>query len=89
MTFQMNYILGVNLANFSSMVGFGTKYAQQPHHRGSSNPSIHVQPQFTSCGQTFSLYFNTAKPNPNVHIGAIVGGPDNVSLGTRVESGND
>lgn len=33
---QVDYILGDNPANLSYMVGFGDKYPQRPHHRGSA-----------------------------------------------------
>jgi len=59
----------------SYMVGFGTKYPTQPHHRGSSLPSIQSKPEKIDCNGGYS-YYNSDTPNPNVHIGAIVGGPN-------------
>lgn len=77
--FQMDYILGVNNRGQSYMAGYGSKFPLQPHHRGASIPSVKVLPSKVDCGQGFSLYFNTNEPNPNVHVGAIVGGPSSVS----------
>lgn len=64
---QMNYILGDNNLHISYEIGFGSKYPQHPHHRGSSCPdapnTCTVQHQHSS------------SPNPNVLKGALVGGP--------------
>ncbi|KAK9698537.1 hypothetical protein RND81_08G111200 [Saponaria officinalis] len=73
---QVDYILGNNPMKISYMVGYGTKYPQQLHHRGASIPSIKYQPTKIGCSQGYSSWFNNNKPNPNVHVGAIVGGPD-------------
>jgi endoglucanase len=71
----VEYILGNNPRNESYMVGFGSKYPQQPHHRAASIPCIAALPQRVGCGQGFT-YFNSKNPNPNVATGAIIGGPD-------------
>lgn len=60
----------------SYMVGFGEKYPQHVHHRGSSLPSIHANPDHIACNNGFQ-YLYSSSPNPNVLAGAIVGGPDN------------
>ena len=60
----------------SYMVGFGSKYPKQLHHRGSSIPSIKVHPAKVGCNGGLSDYYNSPNPNPNTHVGAIVGGPD-------------
>lgn len=73
---QVDYILGDNPAKMSYMVGFGKKYPQHVHHRGSSVPSVHEHPGRISCNDGFQ-YFHSGSPNPNVLVGAIVGGPDN------------
>lgn len=73
---QVDYILGQNPAKVSYMVGFGERYPQHVHHRGSSLPSIQEHPNRISCGEGFQ-YLNTASPNPNLLVGAILGGPDN------------
>lgn len=62
--------------NMSYMVGFGSKYPMQLHHRGSSIPSIKAHPAKVGCQDGSSNYFSSSKPNPNTHVGAIVGGPD-------------
>ncbi|KAL6517352.1 hypothetical protein OROMI_033053 [Orobanche minor] len=71
---QVNYILGENPKGTSYMVGYTTKYPQRIHHRGSSIPSLRDHPNFIACKEG-SLYFNSPNPNPNVLVGAIVGGP--------------
>ncbi|XP_057865446.2 endoglucanase 20 [Cryptomeria japonica] len=71
---QVDYILGKNPMNMSYMVGVGSKYPQELHHRGASIPSIHVMPEKVDCNDGFSWY-NKDSANPNVHTGALVGGP--------------
>ncbi|XP_012466569.1 endoglucanase 8 isoform X1 [Gossypium raimondii] len=72
---QVDYILGSNPLNMSYMVGYGEKFPERIHHRGSSLPSITQHPQHIDCtgGAT---YFYTNNPNPNLLTGAVVGGPD-------------
>lgn len=72
---QVDYILGDNPANMSYMVGFGERYPKYVHHRASSLPSIHAHPQRIPCNDGFQ-YLHSASPNPNLLLGAIVGGPD-------------
>ena len=57
---QVDYILGDNPANLSYMVGFGDKYPERVHHRGSA-PNLGTQPTAIQ---------------ENVLYGAVVGGPD-------------
>ncbi|XP_044487952.1 endoglucanase 24-like [Mangifera indica] len=71
---QVDYILGDNPKGLSYMVGYGNNYPQRIHHRGSSLPSIKVHPQFIACKEG-SFYFNSSNSNPNVLVGAVVGGP--------------
>lgn len=59
----------------SYMVGFGQKYPTHVHHRGSSLPSVHSHPGKIGCNDGFQ-YLNSGSPNPNVLVGAILGGPD-------------
>nr|XP_010920986.2 endoglucanase 15 [Elaeis guineensis] len=73
---QVDYILGKNPKGLSYMVGFGTNYPAKVHHRGASIVSIKNDPKPVSCQQGFSDWFNKDAPNPNVLVGAIVGGPD-------------
>ena len=71
---QVDYILGENPKGMSYMVGYSNYYPQRIHHRGSSLPSIKDHPQMIAC-KDGSVYFNSSDPNPNVLVGAIVGGP--------------
>ncbi|KAJ7279858.1 hypothetical protein O6H91_Y373900 [Diphasiastrum complanatum] len=73
---QIDYILGNNPRATSYMVGFGKTYPQHVHHRASSIVSIKVDSTFVSCLGGFSEWFNRWQSNPNVLVGAIVGGPD-------------
>lgn len=73
---QVDYILGDNPAKMSYMVGFGQKYPQHVHHRGSSVPSVKAHPDHIACNDGFQ-YLYSASPNPNVLVGAILGGPNN------------
>ncbi|XP_071916835.1 endoglucanase-like [Coffea arabica] len=73
---QIDYILGNNPLKMSYMVGFGSKYPTQLHHRGASIPSIHVLPAEVGCNDGSSTWYSSSKPNPNIHEGAIVGGPN-------------
>nr|GEX90943.1 endoglucanase 1-like [Tanacetum cinerariifolium] len=72
---QIDYILGDNPMNMSYMVGFSENYPTRIRHRGSSVPSIYDHPGRISCydGQQ---YLTSLPPNPNLLVGAIVGGPD-------------
>ncbi|KAK3581339.1 hypothetical protein CHS0354_016183 [Potamilus streckersoni] len=63
---QINYILGDNKYHISYEIGFGSKYPEHPHHRGSSCPIT-----TTECNA------GDPGPNPNLLKGALVGGPDN------------
>ncbi|MCL7028784.1 hypothetical protein MKW94_014133, partial [Papaver nudicaule] len=72
---QVDYILGDNPAKLSYMVGFGEKYPQRVHHRGSSIPSIRQQPSQIACKDGFQ-HLNSGSSNPNLLVGAIMGGPD-------------
>lgn len=71
----MDYILGSNPLNMSFMVGYGKKFPQRIHHRGSSLPSVDQHPERIDC-KGGSPYYSSNNSNPNLHIGAVVGGPD-------------
>ncbi|KAL8060326.1 hypothetical protein ABFX02_02G017800 [Erythranthe guttata] len=71
---QVNYILGENPKGMSYMVGYSSLYPQRIHHRGSSIPSIKDHPKVVSCNEG-TVYFNSSNPNPNLLVGAVVGGP--------------
>ncbi|PIA60759.1 hypothetical protein AQUCO_00300343v1 [Aquilegia coerulea] len=73
---QVNYILGSNPKGMSFMVGFGTTYPTQIHHRGSSIVSIKTDPAPVTCRGGYETWYNKNATNPNVLEGAVVGGPD-------------
>lgn len=52
------------------LVGYGSRYPQQVHHRGAS---IRVNAN-SNCRDGFK-WLHTRHPNPNVAVGALVGGP--------------
>ncbi|KAK7312078.1 hypothetical protein VNO77_35645 [Canavalia gladiata] len=73
---QVDYILGNNPIGMSYVVGYGNKYPEKIHHRGSTLPSIKVHPQQLQC-RDGDKYFALASPNLNILTGAVVGGPAN------------
>ncbi|CAM8938285.1 hypothetical protein QQ045_013579 [Rhodiola kirilowii] len=75
---QVDYILGDNPLGMSYMVGYGEHFPRRIHHRGSSVPSVLAHPARIGCKQG-SKYFLSPNPNPNLLVGAVVGGPNNVS----------
>ncbi|KAL6495742.1 Esterase/lipase/thioesterase [Orobanche gracilis] len=72
---QVDYILGDNPLGMSYMVGYGPRYPLNIHHRASSLPSLKAHPAHIGCNAG-PLYFSSSNPNPNILIGAVVGGPD-------------
>ncbi|KAJ7296197.1 hypothetical protein O6H91_Y138100 [Diphasiastrum complanatum] len=72
---QVDYILGENPANYSYMVGFGSSFPQHVHHRASSLPSLKQHPSRIPCSEGFT-WLSSEDPNPNLLVGAVVGGPD-------------
>lgn len=54
----------------SYLVGYGDKYPEYVHHRGASIPE-HAT---TGC-KTGWKWLDSTDPNPNVAVGAVVGGP--------------
>ncbi|KAG5576885.1 hypothetical protein H5410_057019 [Solanum commersonii] len=73
---QVDYILGNNPMKMSYMVGYGRNYPRRIHHRGSSLPSLAMHPQSFGCEAGFQPFYYTANPNPNILVGAIIGGPN-------------
>lgn len=71
-TSQVDYILGANPMNMSYVVGFGEKHPKQVHHRGSSIPDDGYHYSCTGGYQ----WRDSPKSNPNIIVGAMVGGPD-------------
>ncbi|RZB49043.1 Endoglucanase 17, partial [Glycine soja] len=51
------------------------RYPQRIHNRGSSLPSVSVHPGKIQCSAGFSV-MKSQSPNPNILVGAVVGGPD-------------
>nr|GMD88306.1 endoglucanase 1-like [Ipomoea batatas]GME17376.1 endoglucanase 1-like [Ipomoea batatas] len=74
---QVDYILGDNPTGMSYMVGYGQRYPQHLHHRGSSIPSMKDHPDHIGCKDGFQ-YLSSGSPDPNILVGAVVGGPDNM-----------
>ncbi|WOK98216.1 hypothetical protein Cni_G06926 [Canna indica] len=66
---QVDYILGDNPMKISYLVGYGSNYPQQVHHRGASIPVDAT----TGCNGI--RWLNSSEPNPNVAVGGLVGGP--------------
>ncbi|XP_039138440.1 LOW QUALITY PROTEIN: endoglucanase 24 [Dioscorea cayenensis subsp. rotundata] len=66
---QADYVLGSNPMEMSYLVGYGSKYPQQVHHRGASIPAN------ANTGCKGFDYLTSTDPNPNVAMGALVGGP--------------
>jgi len=54
------------------MVGYGSNFPQQIHHRGASIVSITRDPTPVSCKDGFQEWFYKNAPNPNVLVGAVV-----------------
>ena len=70
--YQINYILGDNPMKMSYMVGFGHQYPTQVHHRSASTP---WDGKYYSCHDG-DKWLQSKDPNPNILVGAMVGGPD-------------
>lgn len=67
--YQADYLLGDNPMKMSYLVGYGDNYPQQVHHRGASIPVD------ANTGCNGFQWLNSTSPNPNVAMGALVGGP--------------
>ncbi|XP_027064026.1 endoglucanase 11 isoform X2 [Coffea arabica] len=73
---QVDYILGSNPQNMSYLVGYGLRFPTRVHHRGASIVSYKENKGFIGCTQGYDNWYSNPKPNPNVIVGALVGGPD-------------
>ena len=73
---QVDYILGSNPMNMSYLVGYGSKYPTRVHHRGASIVSYRENKGFIGCTQGYDNWYSRQETNPNVLVGALVGGPD-------------
>ncbi|XP_078428536.1 glycosyl hydrolase 9B8 [Wolffia australiana] len=71
-----DYILGGNPKGMSYMVGFGPRYPVQVHHRAASIAAYRESKGFVGCTQGYDEWYGQARDNPNVLVGALVGGPD-------------
>lgn len=75
---QVDYILGSNPMGMSYLVGYGPHFPLRVHHRGASTKSYSGKNKgFIGCTQGYDNWYGRHDPNPNVIIGALVGGPDN------------
>ncbi|KAE8710295.1 Endoglucanase 8 [Hibiscus syriacus] len=72
---KVNYILEDNPLGMSYMVGYGSRFPRRIHHRGSSLLSVATHPGRIGC-KAGSPYFLSLNPNPNLLVGAVVGGPN-------------
>ncbi|CAM6082282.1 unnamed protein product [Calypogeia fissa] len=73
---QIDYILGDNPMGTSYMVGFTQNYPKEVHHRGSSIVSIHSDSSPVECTEGYAQWYKKPEENPNLLLGALVGGPD-------------
>uniref|UniRef100_A0A0D9VKS8 Endoglucanase n=1 Tax=Leersia perrieri TaxID=77586 RepID=A0A0D9VKS8_9ORYZ len=73
---QVDYVLGTNPRGISYLVGYGAKYPNRVHHRAASIVPYKHSKEFIGCTQGFDHWFGRRSSNPNVLVGAIVGGPD-------------
>ncbi|CAL4885282.1 unnamed protein product [Urochloa decumbens] len=73
---QVDYVLGTNPRGVSYLVGYGSKYPNRVHHRAASIVPYKHSKEFIGCTQGFDHWFGRRSSNPNVLVGAIVGGPD-------------
>ncbi|XP_037479972.1 endoglucanase 13-like [Triticum urartu] len=73
---QVDYVLGKNPLSMSYMVGHGDKFPTHVHHRGASIPSVYAVNDTVGCMEGFDAYYNSKGADPNVLVGALVGGPD-------------
>ncbi|BBM99915.1 endoglucanase [Marchantia polymorpha subsp. ruderalis] len=69
---QIDYILGNNPARMSYVVGFGTRYPTQVHHRAASIP---LDKNKYTCKGGYK-FRDSKSPNKYVINGAMVGGPN-------------
>ncbi|KAK4722155.1 hypothetical protein R3W88_012388 [Solanum pinnatisectum] len=69
---QVNYILGDNPLKMSYVVGYGSTYPVQVHHRAASIP---WDGERRTCSEG-SQWLNSRRENPNTILGAMVAGPN-------------
>lgn len=72
-------MIGKNPKNISYLVGnnaWNISFPVKVHHRGSSIASKSILGSVIGCIEGFEKGFSILESNPNVLIGALVGGPD-------------
>ncbi|KAH0453716.1 hypothetical protein IEQ34_018040 [Dendrobium chrysotoxum] len=72
---QADYILGDNPLRLSYLVGFGHRYPSRVHHRAASSGGGGGG-DFVGCTEGYHRWFGRNRSNPQVVVGAVVGGPD-------------
>ena len=75
---QVDYILGNNPLRMSYMVGYGARFPRRIHHRASSLLTVAAHSAWIVC-KASAAYYATPMPNPNLLVGAVVGGPSHAS----------
>ncbi|KAI4388381.1 hypothetical protein MLD38_000714 [Melastoma candidum] len=73
---QADYILGDNPMAMSYLVGYGPRHPSRVHHRAASIESYRTNKGFIGCTQGYDSWYGRTRANPNVLVGALVGGPD-------------
>ncbi|PIN17825.1 Cellulase [Handroanthus impetiginosus] len=73
---QVAYLLGSNPMGVSYLVGYGPTYPKRVHHRAASMESYRESKVFVGCTQGYDYWYGRKDPNPNVLVGALVGGPN-------------
>ncbi|KAL8462462.1 hypothetical protein ACS0TY_033476 [Phlomoides rotata] len=73
---QVAYILGSNPMGLSYLVGYGPHHPVRVHHRGASMEPYRDSKVFVGCTQGYDNWYGRPDPNPNVLVGALVGGPN-------------
>ena len=68
--------MGNNPRGTSYIVGVGSNYPQRIHHRAASIVSYKIDQTFVECREGYRAWYTTHASDPNIHVGALVGGPD-------------
>ncbi|KAK7407785.1 hypothetical protein VNO78_09867 [Psophocarpus tetragonolobus] len=70
--YQVDCILGSNPKKMSYIVGFGTNFPQQIHHRAASIVLIKKDKTPVGCKEGFQEWFYKNAPNSSLLVGAVV-----------------
>ncbi|XP_072989366.1 endoglucanase 13-like [Typha latifolia] len=74
---ESQYILGKNPKSMRYLVGYyRRKFPTHVHHKGASISSIYVLRALDGCIHGFDNWYDNKNPDPNIILGALVGGPD-------------